>query len=177
MCCLLLDTIHISRLWTRQGDHHQGNNRLCPSPVTRRVQLHLLLTGSHALSFPPLWLALLCLLTHRENKYTATVLLCVINGVRRVYFHFLEEKIWVFALPLAFNLSCRMEKLFNSSITRKCPPEQRSSTRAGMEAEEAGYLDYLHLSARSKDTKTEFMKKTKTLYQAKSPCPVNPLIF
>lgn len=48
----------------------------------------------------------------------------------------------MFALSLPFNLSCRMERLFNSSITRKCPPEhKRSRAKAG----EAGY--YPHLSA------------------------------
>lgn len=44
----------------------------------------------------------------------------------------------MFALSLPFNLSCRMERLFNSSITRKCPPEhKRSRAKAG----EAGYLE------------------------------------
>lgn len=80
-----------------------------------------------------------------ETKiHQGCVFMCVwrvINGVRRVYFHFLGEKIWVFALSLPFNLSCRMERLFNSSITRKCPPEhKRSGARAG-EAGEAGDLD------------------------------------
>lgn len=41
-------------------------------------------------------------------------------------------------MSLPFNLSCRMERLFNSSITRKCPPEhKRSRAKAG----EAGYLE------------------------------------
>lgn len=59
----------------------------------------------------------------------------------------------MFALSLAFNLSCRMERLFNSSITVKCPPEQRrgerrSGAQAGMHTEETGYLDLAtHLSA------------------------------
>lgn len=69
----------------------------------------------------------------------------------------------MFALPLAFNLSCRMERLFNSSITRKCPPEQRRSrVQAGMHAEEAGYLDYPHLSACNICCRTEEGRITRT---------------
>lgn len=65
---------------------------------------------------------------------------CVINGVRGVYFHFLgrKKKIRVFALSLPFNLPCRMERLFNSSITRKSPAEHK---RSGAQAGEAGDLD------------------------------------
>lgn len=62
----------------------------------------------------------------------------VINGVRGVYFALLGGKIWVFALSLPFNLSRRMERLFNSSITRKCPPEHK---RRGAKAGEAGCLE------------------------------------
>lgn len=44
----------------------------------------------------------------------------------------------MFALSLPFNLSRRMERLFNSSITRKCPPEHK---RRGAKAGEAGCLE------------------------------------
>lgn len=58
----------------------------------------------------------------------------VINAVRGVYFHFLGEKIGVFALSLPFNLPCRMERLFKPSITRKGPPEpQRSGEAADLD--------------------------------------------
>lgn len=36
-----LSDLRSNRPWTKQGNHHQGNNQLCPSPVTHRVQLHL----------------------------------------------------------------------------------------------------------------------------------------
>lgn len=64
-----------------------------------------------------------------------------------------ERKWWVFALPLAFNLSCRMERLFKSSITRKCPPQRsaeelRDARTGGWVLDSTPrHLLLLHLSA------------------------------
>lgn len=128
-------------------DHHQGKTALLLPTVSGYI-------SASALFLNPSWLAVIsyslhfCALTGQHHfgfrtverlKYTRAVFMCVWcvrNGVRGVYFHFLGEKIWVFALSLAFNPSRRMERLFNSSITRKCPPKhQRSRAKAG----EAGY--------------------------------------
>lgn len=89
----------------------------------------------------------------------------------------------MFALPLAFNLSCRMERLFKSSITRKCPlrGEQR---RRGTRAREAGYLDNTPppapppfifqpvVSAAGQRT-----LESQEVLRGKSPHAVNPLIY
>lgn len=94
-------------------------------------------------------------------------------------FSLLRRKIWVFALSLAFNPSCRMERLFNSSIRVKCPPlqsggEARRRHRCGLE--EAAFLDLAgHLSAWKICWRTEGGRITGTLH-GKSPCAVNPTV-
>lgn len=124
----------------------------------------------YALFFGPVVsFTLLCLVAFqwREGKNTPDLYFCVFGVWLTAFAEFIFtswRKIWVFALPLAFNLSCRMERLFNSSITRKCPPEQRRSrTQAGMQADEAEYLDYLHLSACNICWRTEESRITGTI--------------
>lgn len=86
----------------------------------------------------------------------------------------------MFAFPPAFNLSCRMERLFNSSITRKCPPEQRREQSGGAGdagLEEAGCIwispIYQPVISAGGQRKVESQEQLR----GKPPCAVNPLIF
>lgn len=69
----------------------------------------------------------------------------------------------MFALLLAFNLSCRMERLFKSSITRKCPP-QKGAEGGGTLARETGYSDSIPRAAAVATTTSSYFS---SIYQPK----------
>lgn len=133
--CLSVVRLRVRPASDRAGNHHQGNNQLGPSPVTHRVQFHLRCCPSFEsplfVWFSVPLLALLCLVGSQwEKQHPVGIFWCVPAVWLTAFAQFIFtcwRKIWVFALPLAFNPPCRMERLFNSSITRKCPPEQRRS--------------------------------------------------
>lgn len=129
-------------------DHHQGNNVLLlptvsgyistsapslnpPRPAGIFYSLYFcVLIGQHYFWFSDSW-----------DQNTTGLFSCVFGVWLTESAEFIFTswgKIWLFALSLPFNLSCRMEGLFNSSITRKCPTEHK---RSGANAREAGYLD------------------------------------
>lgn len=85
-----------------------------------------------------------------------------------------QKKIWLFALPLPFNLSCRMERLFNSSITRKCPSEEQGAGRGGwvFRLPHPTPIYQPVISAGGQRT-----VESQEVLHGKSPYAVNPLIF